>query len=196
VTLPTRAGRRKRRGIVVHRSSLAADEVTRQTHIPVTTPARTLVDLADVLPRRALERAIDQAEYLRLDLGGLVPRHGRPGSGVLCRVLADHRAGSTLTRSELEERFLTLHRAGELPRPVVNARVAGYEVDFLWQAERLIVETDGHAAHGTRAAFERDRLRDAELTALGYRVVRITYRRLVREPNAVREQLRRLLVPA
>ena len=76
--------------------------------IAVTTPARTLIDLADVAPRRTLERAIDEAEYLRLDCTGLAPRHGRSGSGRLSSVLADHATGSTRTRSHLEEIFLAL----------------------------------------------------------------------------------------
>jgi very-short-patch-repair endonuclease len=75
----------------------------------------------------------------------------------------------------------------------VNARLLGYEVDFLWRAQRLVVETDGRAAHGTHAAFERDRARDADLTAAGWRVVRITHRRLAGHREAVASQLRLLL---
>jgi very-short-patch-repair endonuclease len=80
-----------------------------------------------------------------------------------------------------------------LPRPCVNAIVGGFEVDFSWPGQRLIVETDSHRFHGTRAAFERDRERDALLTALGWRVVRITHRRLARRPREVAELLERLL---
>jgi len=63
--------------------------------------------------------------------------------------------------------------------------VAGYEVDFLWPGERLVVEVDGYAFHSTRAAFERDRVRDADLQAHGYRVLRFTWRRLAEAPEAV-----------
>jgi very-short-patch-repair endonuclease len=146
-----------------------------------------------VLPRRALERAIDEAAYLRLDRTGLRPLHGRRGAGLLRRVLAQHDAGSTRTRSELEELMLALCGRAGLPRPLVNQKIEGYEADFSWTDQRLIVETDGWASHGTRTAFERDRVRDAEHTAAGWRVVRITTRRLEREPDAVAEQLRRLL---
>jgi very-short-patch-repair endonuclease len=193
VTVPTRDGRKRRRGIVVHKAALGGDEVTTMNRIPLTQPGRTLVDLADVVPRRTLERAIDEAEYLRLDCSGLEPRNGRPGSGLLARVLNEHRAGATRTRSELEERFLLTCEKRQLPRPEVNAVVEGHEVDFVWREERLAVETDGHAAHGTRRAFERDRLRDAELTANGWRVVRITHARLAREPDAVAAQLAGML---
>ena len=193
VTVPGRGGRRRRRGIVVHRSALEASEVTTLDGIPVTTPARTLVDLADVVPRRALERAIDEAEYLRLDCTGLAPRHGRRGSGLLARVLADHLPRSTRTHPGLEDRFVALCTEHRLALPETNVYVEGYEVDFLWRRERLIVETDGRGAHMTRSAFERDRMRDAELLTAGYRVMRLTDARLVREPDAVMAQIVALL---
>jgi very-short-patch-repair endonuclease len=193
VTVPKRSGRAKRRGIVLHKAPLGKEEVARVAGIPVTSPGRTIVDLADISPRRTVERAIDEAEYLRLDCTGLTPRPGRPGNGLLTRVLSEHRAGSTLTRSELEELFLAMCKRYHLPSPDVNSFVGGYEVDFVWRKQRLVVETDGLAAHGTRHAFERDRLRDLELTAAGWRVVRITHARLSREPQAVAEQLSRLL---
>jgi hypothetical protein len=158
----------------------------------VTSPARTLIDIADVVSRRILERAIDEAEYLRLDCTGLAPLHGRRGSGLLAKVLAEHRAGTTRTRTDIEECFLGMCDRYGLPRPEVNAIVDGYEVDFLWRGRRLIVETDGRAAHSTRRAFERDRLKDAELTTSGWRVVRVTYARVTREPRAVAMQLRRM----
>jgi predicted transcriptional regulator of viral defense system len=113
---------RNLKGIRVHRSAVAASEVTTLDGIPVTKPARTLVDLADLLPRRALERAIDEAEYLRLDYAGLAPRPGRRGSGKLIAVLAEHRAGGTRTRSELEERFLDLSERHGVPRPEGTSR--------------------------------------------------------------------------
>ena len=91
--------------------------------------------------------------------------------------------------------MLAMCRRFGLELPEVNAKVEGYEVDFSWPAARLIVEVDGWTAHGTRGAFERARRRDAELTAAGWRVVRITGRRLQREPEAVARQLGRLLAP-
>jgi very-short-patch-repair endonuclease len=97
------------------------------------------------------------------------------------------------TRSALERRFVEFCREQNLPAPVLNAAVAGFQVDAIWPGERLIVELDGFAFHRTRGSFERDRIRDADLQLAGYRVLRITSRRLEREPEAVARTLRSLL---
>jgi Transcriptional regulator, AbiEi antitoxin/Protein of unknown function (DUF559)/AbiEi antitoxin C-terminal domain len=190
VTVPTRAGRATRSGLHVHRAALEPFEATTHDGIPVTTPTRTLLDLAEVLPRRALERAADQAEVLRLfDLVAVhdtIDAHPhRHGAARLRRLLAVHDLGENLTRSELEERFLGLCERAGVPRPAVNARVAGLEVDFYWPHTRLVAEVDGLTYHHTRAAFERDRERDAHLLLEGIRTVRLTRRRLVSEPDEV-----------
>jgi len=187
--------RRRVRGIVVHEAPLQGERV-RRAGIAVTTPARTLVDLADVVSRRTLERALDEAEYLGLDRTGLQPRHGRTGSGLLTSVLAVHRPGTTRTRSELEEIFLALCDDNGLPRPEVNVGIEGYECDFVWRDAMLVVETDGAAAHGTRRARERDPRRDARLMLAGWRVWRVSYVQVVREPQAVARELSALLTPA
>ena len=188
----TAVQRRRVPGVRVHWSPLEGERV-RLHGITVTTPGRTLVDLADVAPRRLLERAIDEAEYLRLDRTGLAPRHGRRGQGLLASVLAVHTPGSTRTRSEMEEMFLELCGEHGIPRPEVNVQLEGYECDFVWPRQGLVVETDGGAAHGTRNARERDRVKDARLVVAGWRVVRITYVRLSSEPDAVADDLKRLL---
>jgi very-short-patch-repair endonuclease len=194
VTAPTC---RRRAGLVVHRAPLEEAEIRKRAGIPVTTPARTLVDLADVAPRRTLERAMDEAEYLRLDCTGLAPRHGRRGTGVLSSVLAVHAAGSTRTRSEMEEMFLAMCDQHQLPRPEVNVHIEGYECDFVWRQQRLIVETDGGAAHGARRAKRRDPVRDGDLMIAGWRVWRLTYEQLLRAPETVAEQLQGLgITPA
>ncbi len=198
VTIASRAGRTRRPGIRIHTGPLGRTEVTARHGLLVTTPARTLLDLAAVLTPRALERAIDEAERLGLFRAGAIQavlaanRH-RPGRAALAAVLATHRPGTTRTRSGLEERFLALCRAQPLPQPEVDVPIGPYIVDFLWRAQRLIVETDGRATHGTAAAFERDRARDAQLMAAGYRVVRYTGRRLARQPAEVVSELRTLL---
>jgi very-short-patch-repair endonuclease len=189
VTVPGSGGRRRRGAVIIHRSALPEADVTLVHGISVTSPARTLLDLADVLPRRRLERAFDEAAYLRIDLSDVRPRPGRRGSPVLRAVLEGHDPGSTRTRSELEERMLDLCRRAGLPAPEVNARVGGHEVDCLWRERRLIVELDGWSAHGTRRAFERDRRRDAELIAAGWRVLRVSWRQLEREPGWVAERI-------
>ena len=90
-----------------------------------------------------------------------------------------------LTRSEAEERLLTLIRSAELPAPETNIRIGRHEVDLVWRDQRLIVEVDGFRFHSSRSAFERDRRRDAELGTLGFRVMRVTWRQIVDEPQAL-----------
>jgi very-short-patch-repair endonuclease/predicted transcriptional regulator of viral defense system len=200
VTIPSQRGVLVRPGLVVHRvPSLRLEETTRHEGVPVTTPARTLLDLALELPRRELERAIDEAERLRLcrqaDLEAIIEAHfGRAGAGALRRVLETHRIGTTLTRSELEERFLALCRRHRLPGPGVNVPLLDYVVDFLWPEARLIVEVDGRATHGTRRAFQADRDRDSRLAVAGYRVLRFTWWDVTRRPAVVADRVRRLLL--
>jgi hypothetical protein len=186
-------GNRVCRGVVVHRSPLHGERV-RRDGIVVTTVARTLVDLADVVKRRrTLERAFDEAEYLGLDWESAAPIHGRSGTGLLTSVLAVHEPGSTRTLSELEERFLAFCEKHGFPRPAVNDSIEGYLCDFVWREQRLIVETDGRMAHGTARARGRDPVKDADLQIAGWRVMRISSMRLFGEPEAVRDQLARLL---
>ncbi len=191
----TAPGDRRPQDILVHRAEIPTRHRGVIEGIPVTSPARTLIDLADVLTRRGLERAMDEAEFLRLDHTGLRPIPGRRGAGVLAEVLASHVPGSTRTRSELEEMFLAICGSHLLTQPETNAQVDGHEVDFVWRESRLVVELDGHAAHGTRVAFERDRSRDTALTAAGYRVMRFTQLRLERDPAAVADEVRRAGAP-
>jgi very-short-patch-repair endonuclease len=114
---------------------------------------------------------------------------GWRGATVLRALLAGHDPRSTLTRSELERRLLGLCRRAGIRRPDVNAWIqtpgGALEVDFAWRAERLIVETDGHATHGTRVAFERDRRRDQHLALAGWRVVRFTWSQVTAGPEEV-----------
>jgi very-short-patch-repair endonuclease len=184
--------------IDLHRARLEPAEVTVHGGIPVTTVARTLGDLAGVVPGPALERALTQAESVGLydhdALRAVSERfRGRRGARALHAAL---RTPPAFTRSELEARMLALCDAYELPRPHVNVRVCGHEVDFLWPAARLIVETDGYAFHRSRAAFERDRRRDAELILAGYRVIRITHARLSTDAAGVAATIRALLSPS
>jgi hypothetical protein len=192
-----------RKGIKVHRvRSLASADVTRVRGIPCTTVTRTLLDLAEVLDRQRLERAIAQAEVMGLfDLNALSEvldrAPGRRGSAKLRSVLDEYEEGTTLTQSELEELLLAICMAAGTNRPRVNhwivLEVGAVLVDFCWPERMLVVEVDGHRFHGTRQAFERDRDRDQRLTLAGYRVVRFTWRQIVREPEKVRERLGELL---
>jgi very-short-patch-repair endonuclease/predicted transcriptional regulator of viral defense system len=202
VSVPGRSAR-SRPGIDIHRSvTLSPADVTTLDGIPCTTLARTLLDLAEVVDRRGLERAIEQAEVLRLfDLRAveevLIRANGRRGASVLRAVLADLQ-GPALTDTELEERFLALCRAASLPSPRVNEWLdiddrPAIKADFLWRRQRLVIETDGWASHGTRQAFERDRFRDERLKLAGYESLRFTQRRIVNDPGGVLRTVRELL---
>jgi very-short-patch-repair endonuclease len=199
VTVRGGRGARGRGGIVVHRSpTLLDEEVATREGIPVTTPARTLLDLATVLPRRQLERAMDEAERLNIcnedDLEAIVGEHrGRAGAGILGAMLRDHRAGATATRNDLEEKFLALCRRYRFPQPGVNVPLLDYVVDFLWPEACLVVEVDGRETHGTRRAFQADRDRDGRLAVAGYRVLRFTWWDVTRRPAVVADRVRRLL---
>jgi very-short-patch-repair endonuclease len=183
-------GDQRRGDFIVHRTRrLDLSDVTVHDGLPVTAPARTLIDLAATLGPRPLQRALEEAERLRLVRRGeltdaLRRAKRRRGAATLASLVADA-SEPALTRSEAEERMLALIKKGGLPSPRVNARAAGHEVDFLWPEHGLVVEVDGYAFHSGRAAFERDRLRDADLAAIGLRVVRTSWRRLTREPEAV-----------
>ncbi len=204
VTVPSRSHRRHE-GIRLHRSlTLIPEDTTTVNGIPCTTVARTILDNAEVLNRRGLERMLDQAEILEIfDLWALQEQlqrnFSRRCARRLRRALDEHVAGATPTWSELEERFLALVRAAALPEPEVNVFIVlddgepAMRVDFVWRDRRLAVETDGHETHRTRLAFEQDRRRDQRLIVAGWRAVRITWRQLTRAPAQVKQTLRQLL---
>jgi predicted transcriptional regulator of viral defense system len=181
VTVPHTSGLRSTAAIAVHRSRRAVQATTSEA-IAVTTAMQTLADLATALPRRQIEKACENAETLRLlDLRRLDTAH--PGASRLLDVVETHDLG-TYTRSETEDAFLELCDRHGIPRPRVNSIVEGFEVDFCWPQDRLIVETDGRH-HATRAAFEDDRARDALLTSIGWRVMRFTRRQVRRASGEV-----------
>jgi very-short-patch-repair endonuclease len=190
---------RKRPGLRIHRPRrLPPDEVTTREGVPVTTPARTILDMAATLSRSRLEHLLDQAEIRELTdypaLDAIAKAHpGHHGSSRLQRALATYFAGTDLSRSDLEILFRDLCRRHGLPQPRVNHDVAGKEVDFLFAEQRLIVETDSWRYHKTRHAFENDRARDVLTLRAGYRTLRFTDRRLEREPRAVAEAIAVLL---
>lgn len=195
LTIPSK--RHRRPGLAFHAADLPADETTSRAGIPTTTVPRTLLDLAAVLSRPRLERAVGQAEVLRLtDALGvpvLLDRHpGRRGTAALWQLIGATTA--TVTRGELEARFLAFAERAGLPRPSTNVAIEGFEVDCAWLGRRLVVELDGHASHATRRAFEQDRERDRVLTAAGWRVVRVTWRQLHLDAAAVTADLRRLVL--
>lgn len=177
-------------GVRVHRiSKLPRDERTSLRSMPVTVPMRTILDLAGSVGARELEQALAQAERRGLSDGDqltlLLARHRRRSGTSMLRALLSHDADPAFTRSEAETQFLALTRKARLGTPDVNTRVRGIEVDFVWRAARLVVEVDGFEYHASSTAFEGDRRRDAVLAAAGFRVVRVTWRQLTREPEVV-----------
>ena len=197
VTIPGRSPR-KHPGIDLHRSTtLRPEDTTRIRSIPVTTVARTMLDLSQVVDRRGVERACNQAEINdALDLDALLDQidhnSARAASRRLRAALNDHYLGATPTWSELEERFLRMCRVHLLPQPEVNVWIdpgdgdpAMVRADFVWRDHRLVVETDGHKTHRTHLAFEQDRRRDQRLIVAGWTVIRTTWIQVTRRPEEV-----------
>jgi len=192
---------KRRAGLTLHCLPLELDERTTRLRIPVTTPGRTLFDIAHGLRRHDLERAMREADYRRLTGGPSLPEllrryPRRTGVRAIRRLVAQGWSGSP-TRQELELRFAEFIDEFDLPRPERNALVdlpgRRVEVDFLWRAALVVVELDGYAAHGTRQAFEDDRDRDRHLQLAGFRVVRVTWRQLHADRAALARDLRALI---
>lgn len=192
--------RRRGTGVRVHRLRSLEGAGTTHLGLPVTTPPRTLLDLAaEATPRRleqALAVAIRTGLVTRVEVEALVDATPRRWGAARLKRLLEPGRGPAFTRSEAEERFLDLVRRAELPEPETNVVVGGMEVDFLWRTERLAVEVDGWEFHGTRRAFEGDRRRDAALLGVGFRSMRLTWDRLVRQPEAALRDLIRALAAA
>lgn len=188
----TARGNRRHRGVRLHRSRTLSDtDVTVQLGVPVTTVARTLLDLAATVDDASLARLLNEARIRRqLRAGEVESLLARAAGRATARLRRLVEPVEPPTRSHFEDAFLDFARGFGLPRPEVNQRIAGHEVDMLWRERRLIVELDGYTFHSSRTAFEHDRRRDADLQAAGYRVVRITWQRLA---NGADAEARRLL---
>ncbi|HET7051088.1 MAG TPA: DUF559 domain-containing protein [Solirubrobacteraceae bacterium] len=186
---------RRRPGIKTHQANLDRRDVRRHLGIRVTSPARTIFDIAPRLTDKALTRAVNElriARRLTLDhLAELATRLPRHRGAARVRPLIEIRRGPT--RSELEDTFAGFATRFDLPPFEFNARVAGYEVDVLFPEQRVIVELDGYAFHGTRQAFESDRERDATTLAAGFITVRITWERLTQDPEKEADRLNAIL---
>jgi very-short-patch-repair endonuclease len=185
VTVPGRKAR-DRPGIRLHRSHLHPSDRARHRNVPVTSPARTLLDLGTQLTQRDRDRAADEARVHRLVTDHALneqfrryPHH--KGTRALRNAIQTDPA---LTRSEAERGLLELIRAARLPEPETNVKLAGHEVDFLWRRHNLVVEVDGYAFHSSRSSFERDRRRDADLATRDIRVIRATWRQITDESEA------------
>jgi very-short-patch-repair endonuclease len=202
IDVSTSAARKGGVGVRAHaRVTLDLADITTVDAIPVTTVARTLVDLAGIVPPDNLAKTLSEAERLgKLDVraldAALKRTRGRHGQGhqALSAALAElvHH-GPRLTRSELEDRFVALLDAHSLPSPHMNARIEGVEVDALWPAEGVVVELDGYAFHRGARSFQRDREKTNDLLLAGYVVLRFTYEDVVRRPAATAERVARAL---
>lgn len=200
ITVPKKLGRRL--GLRAHRAQLPGDEITTVDGIPVTSPPRTILDLAAGLQRHELERTIEQAQVLRLQdrlsVSDLLDRYpGRRGTATLRGLIEAGKVRERVTRSELERRFLSLLEEAGLPLPSTNVHLTAdghtYEVDCLWAQERLVVELDSRAFHDDDAAFDRDRARDRRLAAAGWTTLRVTWRQIEEDAAGVLADLKALL---
>jgi Protein of unknown function (DUF559) len=195
VTIPGRSGR-KHPGIEIHRSrTLTSADIERVSNIPCTTVARILFDLADVVNRRQHERAFDQAEAMgvlnMLEIEDQLARNAHRAAAPKIRALIDeHYIGTTVTDSDFEELLIPLIRVADLPMPATQAYIVlddgepPMRRDFVWFEQKVNVETDG-GTHLTRQQKELDAFNDERLVAAGWRVIRITWKRLKRDPAGV-----------
>jgi len=184
-------GLRSRRDVVTHlTSSIDRRETRRRERLPVTSPARALLDVAPLISPRLVEHTLDtgfeRGLMSRTAVRELLQRHpGRAGTPVLAALLKPERASSA-TRSGGEERLLQLLRRGGIPDPEVNERQRRYMPDLVWRRERVLVEFDGWRYHSGKAAFERDRARQNDLVVDdGWLVVRVTSKMLRLRPERV-----------
>ncbi len=191
------------RGIRPHQAVLLADEIRDVDGIPVTSAPRTLLDVAAIVDEHELESAWNEMEVRGLtdvlSVPQLLARHrGKRGVAALRRVSGSEKPGG-ITRNDFERDFVALLDAHGLPRPRLNATIhlrgRFFEIDALWDPQRLAVELDGGAVHGTRRAFRKDRQRDRILLAEGFRTARVTWDQLRDEPAEIVADLRSALSP-
>jgi very-short-patch-repair endonuclease len=162
--------------------------------LPITPPTQTLLDIANQLEFDDLRRALAEAEYLRLvtvDQVEAALGRGKPGAAALRAALERHRPQLARTRSRLEEAFFLLSEQHFHTQPEFNVWVAGWRVDAVWRAQRVVVELDSRLAHSTARNIENDHRRDLDVRAAGFIVLRYTWRQLIDEPERVVADLRR-----
>ncbi|HEY8582060.1 MAG TPA: DUF559 domain-containing protein [Capillimicrobium sp.] len=198
VTVPGARGRARQDRLRIHSGHLHPEDVVTFNGLRITSPARTLLDLAEILTLDELVTTLDRAEALRLHhpaaLKATIARaHGRRGRRRLREALLITRPQHVLTRSKLEREALALARRHGLPPPEPNARIHGYEADLLWRDAGLVVELDSRAHHGDAIALDRDHRRDANLQAHGLRVLRFTWRQVLHDDAWVAARIAALL---
>jgi very-short-patch-repair endonuclease len=187
-----------RPGIIVHRSTIVPVEFGYIRGIPVTSPARTICDLAGREPMHAVEQLLIDARRARCvtdaELYAVLDRAPHRKGHAKVRALLEDEMEEGYSRSRAERRLRALVKQADLPCPTYNRKVCTLLVDAVWWGLKFVVEVDGRKDHGTPWAFENDRRRDQILAAAGYRVIRITWRQLVNEPMAVAVRIAQALV--
>jgi|GEM_PF-262061 len=189
---------RPRSGIRLHRIAVIDPRDTRTRRgLPVSSPARALIEYAASAPPQGLEEAVAEARVMRLvrsgELEAALQRAGRTRGAAEMRAFLADEGGPEITRSHAERRFRRYLREARLPEPIANQALAGYAVDFLWPEERVVLEIDGFAFHAHRRAFERDRRKDQRLADAGYHVIRVSWNQFTREPLALIAHIARIL---
>ncbi len=183
-----------RSGVSIHRTAVLDTRDSRIRYgLPVTSPARTLIDQAGICTERQLERLFTEAIVQHLvrpaDLEDVIARgRGRTGRRVL-RALLDAELDPTLNRSDGEKRMMALIRMAQLPEPILYAKLYGFEADFYWPDHRVVVEVDSYGFHTTRWAYERDRRKDAVLRAHGLPPLRFSWHQITEHPFVVIAQV-------
>jgi hypothetical protein len=199
VTVPAGSGVRGREGITAHRSrTLSPDDVAFHEGLPIVSAARALLEIAALGGRSELERALDEGlacrRTTRAQVAAVLARSGRrPGARGLAALLGARSAGTGVTRSRANARFLAIVRAAGLPEPEANVRLLGFEADFYWPQARVAVEVDGYQWHASRRAFERDRRKDAAFADGEISLTRLTWEQMDTGALAIAARLSRLI---
>jgi very-short-patch-repair endonuclease len=189
-----------RPGLHVARTEVPARDIRQRHGLRLTSPPRTIFDLARLMDEGELEAVVAEASYRRLASDAELKTQIRENQGkrglVKLRRVLDLPGGPRRTRSPAERRMLRLLRCAGVTGYETNARIHGYEVDLLWRAENLVVEIDGWDAHSGRVAFERDHLKMATLSANGLAVMPVTGRQIRDDPTGVLNRLQRARIEA
>ncbi|HMC06699.1 MAG TPA: hypothetical protein VKG89_04800 [Solirubrobacterales bacterium] len=196
LTLPPER-RATRDAVRIHRARLEPRDTRARHGLALTSPPRTILDLAHELAPEALEKLIAEAEYRRLagrrELRDQLDRNPGKRGNITLRKVLDLPGGPRHTRSPAEHLMVRLLRRADITGYETNARAHGFELDLLWRELGVAVEIDGYGAHSGTLAFERDRLKLATLNARGVAVIPITPRQIRDDPDGVAARLLRVL---
>jgi very-short-patch-repair endonuclease len=197
VTVPP--GRRiERPGIVITRAPLSPCDVRIKHGMRVASPPRAVLDFAATASDKyELESLVADGHYRRLasehELRAQIERNpGRPGVPLL-RLVLDIEGGPQRTRSDGERWLLRVLREQRISGFEVNAKAAGWEVDFLWREQNFCIELDGWDGHSSRPAFEKDRRKWADLNLAGLRVMPLASRDAKRNKARTIHQIKEML---